>query len=365
LNAFEQNELPLSKANPIHGNQLVEQNSFDVGIEPNFVSSTIPWIPGSAGSQEYLSFENTWGLSREPKLTSRSKINRGYLGDPSCHDFAENVIHSIHDQISSMRTTTQTQNYLEEDARFRIPLLSPGLTAAQSSGLHSRVWRKKHVLNVSIPHSRRTGALSVRFPPHQYSLGLLSKVEYCIGRDQHYFLRKSVRQKVAQMYENPHMSENRDPAWLCRWLAIIALGELYGGSRSVWSSGETESSRESTDHHDLLAPMQGDSSEQQSRIPGLEFFENAVALLPGPCEEPTLEYVETLCLLAYYSHSLNNETTAYTYVGLALRVSLALGLHKRPLGDSRRMLGDAKSGVGRMDQEHKNRVWWTVYYLDR
>lgn len=59
---------------------------------------------------------------------------------------------------------------------------------------------------------------------------------------------------------------------------------------------------------------------------------------------------------SFYSHALNRKNTAYTYAGLALRLSLTLGLH-------RNITYDPKTNPTEI--ENRRRVWWTVYTFDR
>ena len=51
---------------------------------------------------------------------------------------------------------------------------------------------------------------------------------------------------------------------------------------------------------------------------------------------------------------MNNRNSAYIRAGLALRLSLTLRLHRKP-----------PENCSPRDREHRIRVWWTVYILDR
>jgi proline utilization trans-activator len=58
----------------------------------------------------------------------------------------------------------------------------------------------------------------------------------------------------------------------------------------------------------------------------------------------------------FYSVALNRRNTAYTYTGIALRLSLILGLHRKIPNNTT---------MTPMECEHRIRVWWSVYSLDR
>jgi proline utilization trans-activator len=66
--------------------------------------------------------------------------------------------------------------------------------------------------------------------------------------------------------------------------------------------------------------------------------------------------MKLIILQSFYSVTLNRRNTAYAYTGLALRLSLMLGLHRK-----------VENGptMTAPEREHRIRVWWTVYCLDR
>jgi proline utilization trans-activator len=59
---------------------------------------------------------------------------------------------------------------------------------------------------------------------------------------------------------------------------------------------------------------------------------------------------------SFYSHALNRKNNAYTYAGLALRLSVSIGLHRNiTYGPT----------ISPAEIENRRRVWWTVYTFDR
>jgi proline utilization trans-activator len=60
-------------------------------------------------------------------------------------------------------------------------------------------------------------------------------------------------------------------------------------------------------------------------------------------------------LQSFYLVALNRRNTAYTYAGLAQRLSLTIGLHRRI----------PENSMSAPEREHRVRVWWTCYALDR
>ena len=66
-------------------------------------------------------------------------------------------------------------------------------------------------------------------------------------------------------------------------------------------------------------------------------------------------FVEVLGLLAPYMQNLNRKDAAFLYIGLAVRMAISLGLHKEV----------ADPGMDVVEREHRRRVWWSVYSMDR
>jgi proline utilization trans-activator len=59
---------------------------------------------------------------------------------------------------------------------------------------------------------------------------------------------------------------------------------------------------------------------------------------------------------SFYSYALNRKNSAYVYSGLALRLSVTLGLHRNIT---------YSPTMSPVDVENRRRVWWTVYTFDR
>lgn len=108
--------------------------------------------------------------------------------------------------------------------------------------------------------------------------------------------------------------------------------------------------------------------------PGTAFFEQALVLLNLPYEEPTIEHVETLNLAVryhhassaswdlyltdfqtFYSYSLNRKKTAYMYAGMSARMCSLLRLHQPQY----------QPPLSPAEQEHRKRLCWTTYCLDK
>ena len=173
-----------------------------------------------------------------------------------------------------------------------------------------------------------------------------------IGQDYHFFLHRDFLQQLERAY-SPTDSWRYDSVWACKFFVVLALGTLY-------STATSPSGR-----------VVGQS------VPGTAYFLSAVALLQDLYEEPTIAQIETLLLFVshdhiaqhkhstcisltecqcFYSNALGRVKSAHVYSGLALRLSTCLGLHRSL---------EKNSHLTTVEEEHRVRLWWTVYCFDR
>ncbi|KAK4180236.1 fungal-specific transcription factor domain-containing protein [Triangularia setosa] len=134
-----------------------------------------------------------------------------------------------------------------------------------------------------------------------------------------------VLQAMENSFSNPHW---RDPIMAGKLRALFALGELC-------------SSR-------FVPPGQV--------FPGLGHFAQATRILSYLGEHPTMDFIEIRLILSVYSFTLNRIYASYTFAGSAVRMAVILGLH---LNIPPTQLPDP------VLREHRVRVWWSAYILDR
>ncbi|KAJ5638989.1 uncharacterized protein N7484_006851 [Penicillium longicatenatum] len=128
-------------------------------------------------------------------------------------------------------------------------------------------------------------------------------------------------------HKPPDFSHRESCLVYCQTLLVIAFGLLY--SINQWS---------------------GDDGP-----PGFAYFKNALRFLPDIHEDPSILHVEVLCYIAYYLQNLNRRDAAFLYIGLALRMSISLGLHQEMPHED----------ISEADRNRRRRAWWSVYSLDR
>ncbi|THX92441.1 hypothetical protein D6D08_02546 [Aureobasidium pullulans] len=135
------------------------------------------------------------------------------------------------------------------------------------------------------------------------------------------------------LYRDASIGErSNDPVWICKFFVVLALGELYTNQ------------------------SQDRNKETKNSIPRTNYFLTAIGLLQDLYEEPSVQQIENLLLFSFYSNALGRTNSAYVYGGIALRLSLIPGLHRRKQIDQ---IHDE------VELENSRRVWWTVYTFDR
>ncbi|CAK7199839.1 Transcriptional activator [Sporothrix eucalyptigena] len=124
-------------------------------------------------------------------------------------------------------------------------------------------------------------------------------------------------------------------------LMILALGRLYSVNRTT---GGIDNRNDGAGVDDADQP------------PGFGYFAHALALLPDVHEPGSILGVETLAYVGYFLQNINRRDAAYLYIGLALRMAVNLGLHQE---------SSSSPKLSEADREHRRRVFWSIYSLDR
>jgi proline utilization trans-activator len=122
--------------------------------------------------------------------------------------------------------------------------------------------------------------------------------------EYHWYLRQEFRASLESTYRSPDSSRSKNRIWLCKLMAVLALGESFNSYEPpiMTLSQNTE-----------LSSEEGRSKGSQvSYLPGVRFFENALMLFKMPSEEPDIEHVEALNLIVssrYHDSQLTETLT--------------------------------------------------------
>lgn len=171
-------------------------------------------------------------------FTATHDLQQQFIGESTCSAFGDRILQCLDPQA---RTTP-----LPSDSQYvRHASFSRQLSSVTNCKLPDRI-RANLLIRVAI-----------RF----------------IGQDYHLFMQRDFLQRLDKMYASAERSQQQeDSIWMCKFFAILALGQMY--STSLPSAKETG----------------------PATVAGSEYFFTAVTLLQDLFEEPSLDQIETLLL---------------------------------------------------------------------
>lgn len=180
----------------------------------------------------------------------------------------------------------------------------------------------------ALPSRRPSIQGHIRLPPIDIARQLFAAQYTYIGTIFSFTDPAAFERLLVQAYRGPPELGNRDACLAyAKLLVILAFGKMYSVNQWIDYNGP----------------------------PGFEYFTCALELLPDVHEEGTILFVETLALVGYFMQNLNRRDAAFLYIGMALRMAITLGLHQET----------SRSDLDEATREHRRRVWWSVYSLDR
>ena len=167
-----------------------------------------------------------------------------------------------------------------------------------------------------------------QLPPYDFAKRLYTSQYIYIGTIFSFLQPRDFEERLNQVYGAPSDFSNREACLAyCQILLIFAYGQMYSVNQWAGTDGP----------------------------PGFDYFKHALRLLPDIHEEGSILFVEVLSLVGYYMQNLNRRDAAFLYIGLALRMAICLGLHQEV----------SNSAIDLVEREHRRRVWWSVYSMDR
>ncbi|KAG0161120.1 hypothetical protein PDIDSM_8653 [Penicillium digitatum] len=168
----------------------------------------------------------------------------------------------------------------------------------------------------------------VSFPSLEESQHLLDQFLFYLGVSQHFFDPRSFSDDLMLLFQSPETRQQQmNSPWFAEYLLVMAMAKLM------------------------------DVQHPTSQTPGTDLFAEALKRLP-PLHHMGGEgviAVEILTLITTYLQWCDRKHDAYLYIGLALRLAIALGCNLR----------EVDQHCLPSQSAHRLRLWWTVYMLDR
>ncbi|KAF4761004.1 hypothetical protein N7455_001466 [Penicillium solitum] len=168
----------------------------------------------------------------------------------------------------------------------------------------------------------------VSFPSLEESQHLLDQFLFYLGVSQHFFDPRSFSDDLMLLFQSPETRQQQiNSPWFTEYLLVMAMAKLM------------------------------DVKHPTSQTPGADLFAEALKRLPllHHMGGEGVVAVEILTLITTYLQWCDRKHDAYLYIGLALRLAIALGCNLREV--DQRCLPSQSA--------HRLRLWWTVYMLDR
>ncbi|KAK7216804.1 hypothetical protein V2G26_004807 [Clonostachys chloroleuca] len=151
-----------------------------------------------------------------------------------------------------------------------------------------------------------------------------------------------VEDKLDLCYAKPDVLSRGDVGVVSILFAILAIGTQYA---------YIESDRADNGN---MGPDPNISSFTEDAV-GVMFYQQASRLLPEVLTLGSLECVQACLLIAVYLLPIDAAGLSYSYLNIAINVSIQNGMHRRYSRD------DLDTRV----REIRNRVWWTTYTIER
>lgn len=192
----------------------------------------------------------------------------------------------------------------------------------------------------ALPSRRHFFRLHVRLPPVEMAKRLFAAQYTYIGTIFAFTDPKEEFDKLLiEAYNGPPDPSDKDSCLAySKVLLILAFGQLYSVNQWV----------------DFRGP------------PGFDYFTDSLNLLPETHEEGSILCVETLALAGYFMQNMNRRDAAFQYIGKALRMAVSLGLHHEVSSHFTSTTNPGQVSVfDDATREHRRRIWWSIYSLDR
>ncbi|KAI0382185.1 fungal-specific transcription factor domain-containing protein [Hypomontagnella monticulosa] len=167
-----------------------------------------------------------------------------------------------------------------------------------------------------------------QLPPYDLAKRLYRAQHAYIGTIFSFLRDEDFYQRLKRMYARPPDPRDREDCLIyCQMLLVFAFGQMYSVNQWIGNDGP----------------------------PGFVYFKHALKFLPDVHEDGSILFVEVLSYVAYYMQTLNRRDAAYLYIGIALRMAITLGLHQE--------VSDQE--ISSFAREHRRRVWWSTYSMER
>lgn len=176
--------------------------------------------------------------------------------------------------------------------------------------------------------SRSNNPKMPTMPPFQIAQRLYRAQHAYIGTIFSFLGDAAFQERLEHVYSRQFDPNDREERLIyCQTLLVFAFGQMYSINEWVGKEGP----------------------------PGFSYFKHALDFLPNLYDEGSILFVEVLSYVAYFMQTINRRDAAYLIIGTALRMAISLGLHQEVTDQD----------IDNETREHRRRVWWSTYSMER
>ncbi|GLB07486.1 hypothetical protein AtubIFM57258_002827 [Aspergillus tubingensis] len=171
-------------------------------------------------------------------------------------------------------------------------------------------------------------------PSMDYALYLFNTVKFHLGHNFRLLDEANFLDHIKEFYHGDAAKEaSKNRLWFVQFLLVLAFGNAF------------------------LLPVGYRSSSDNKEPPGAKFSVRAMSLMPDPTTLSRSGFVaiEVLALAGLYLYCIDHRSSAYSYVGHAIRIAQMDGMHTQLPEDE----------LGAETVARSRDLWWTLYVLDR
>ncbi|KAE8331808.1 hypothetical protein BDV39DRAFT_200953 [Aspergillus sergii] len=288
-------------------------------------------VPGHAGRRRYteahvknlldkirLYEEQLSALSQAPPATSGTGIRNEYTAEAMPYQESDTGISPATDLTSGPAFESQVKSLLDRNHPANSAILRTPGNRGSMEAVTQWTSARPLVSDDAVP----------TIPTLEESQHLLDRFLFYLGVSQHFFDPRTFSDSMVLLFQDEQTQEHQmHTIWFTEYLLVMAMAKLM------------------------------DVEDPSSQPPGASLFAEAMRRLPPLHQlgEEGAITVEILTLIATYLQWCDRKHDAYLYIGLALRLAIALGFDK-PAREQRCLPSETA---------HRVRLWWTVYMLDR
>lgn len=150
-----------------------------------------------------------------------------------------------------------------------------------------------------------------------------------------------IREKLCTCYDPKSEYVASDISWVCSFFTVLAIGTQMA---------HMEEDKKTPDFSDA-----NEASVCSEDSVGLAFYRVACKLVPDVILAASHESAQAFLLLAAYALPVSTGGLSYTYFGLALKMAIQNGMHRKC----------SEAECDSRTIEFRNRLFWTIYTLER